>query len=151
MKKYLFDKIVIDDNRIQFYTCRQLTKSEKFLARVKFGDSFNGTFNNGIYYTALAVDYIFTPNNFRQFLNCLESTKLNDETKEYNILLERNSCSKQISLGEALKIFVNVYSKLLVKLPENQIKLFYEKSYGIYRNSKNNSAVLNKEPEDMIK
>ena len=151
MKKYLFDKIVIDGNRTQFYTCRYLTKGEGVFAKAKFGYPIDSSVNNGILFTSLAVDDIFMPKNFKQYLNCLELTKLNDETKEYSILLEKNSGSKQISFGEALKIFVNVFKEDEVKISENQIKLFYEKSYAIYRNAKNNSEVLNKEPEDLIK
>ena len=89
MKKYLFDKIVIDGNRTQFYTCRYLTKGESVFAKAKFGYPIDSSVNNGILLTSIAVDDIFMPKNFKQFLNCLELTKLNDETKEYNILLEK--------------------------------------------------------------
>lgn len=136
-KKYLFNKIVIDGNNFKFYTCRFRTKLETLSTKVKFGETMPGHYSNGIINTSYCIDDIIIPRKFKQFLNCLELTKLDKNTNTYNITELRNkgteTVTESITFNEVLKKFAAMINEDVL-YSKKDLEMFYITAQNIYKN-----------------
>ena len=138
MKKYLFDKIVIDCSTIRFYPYRSTTFLEFFTT------NFCGKLENDT-----AGKNTLCPQNFLEFTECLKRTKMNGE--DYQIL-QYDTFS-----GENVNTSFNVLLKSFIKevykdKPANKdaIEKFYKKVFDIRSEAKQSAEILNANPEELL-
>ena len=136
MKKYLFDKIIINSETIAFISFRNLSFLEVFT-----------TYSCGKCNSRLDQysPWQFNPKNFKQFLQCLSRTKIRND--EYNI---HSTTDAKPTFNNILREFIkNVYVN---KRPESEkIEKFVKEAYGLRTKAKEDADILNKEPADYAK
>ncbi|MBE5757624.1 MAG: hypothetical protein E7345_01660 [Clostridiales bacterium] len=135
MKKYLFDKIKVHADNVQFIPFRPASILESFMANT------HTMFNQD--------EWEFIPYSFKEFLKMLSKTKLND-SGEYDITVPLPMNEEPISFDLLLKDFANqMYSK---KAPDRAVlAAFYSKAHQIREEAQKDKDILNMEPEELIK
>jgi len=138
MKKYLFDKIVIDCSTIRFYPYRSTTFLEFFTTNF-CGKLENDTIGKNT----------LCPKNFFEFIECLKRTKVIG--KDYQILQYDTFSGENIesSFDNLLKIFIK---KIYKDKPANKniIEKFCKGAYGIRSEAQKSAEVLNSSPENFL-
>lgn len=134
MKKYLFDKIVVHADNVQFIPFRQASIAESFMAYTY------ETFNQD--------KWEFIPCSFKEFLKMLSKTKLNDFGK-YDVTVHLPGRKEPIDFDLLLKDFAN--QMFIAKAPdESVLKAFYTKAYQIKEETQKDKDILNIEPQELI-
>ena len=136
MKKYLFDKIVIDCSTIRFYPYRSTTFLEFFTT------NSCGTLDNDD-----KGKNTLCPKSFFEFLQCLKRTKIAEE--DYHVYNRIGGESFKSSFDNLLKSFVNEIYK---DKPANKdsIEKFYKSAYEIRTEAIQSAEILNKGPEQFL-
>lgn len=136
MKKYLFNKILVKGEEIEFVPYREATLVESFMAKT------HSSFEKD--------EWLFVPTSFKDFLKMLSKTRLNDNN-EYNIVVPLHlNCEEPISFENMLKSFVeDVYKDISPN--KNAIIAFYKKAYMVKKTAQQDREVLDIEPEEFSK
>ena len=138
MKKYLFDKIVIDCSTIRFYPYRSTTFLEFFTTNF-CGKLENDTIGKNT----------LCPKNLFEFIECLKRTKVID--KDYQILQYDTFSGENIdsSFDYLLKSFIKEVYK---DKPANKgsIDKFCKRAYDIRSEAQKSAEVLNSSPEQFL-
>lgn len=134
MKKYLFDKIRLNYNSVQFIPFRKASFAESFLACT------NNTFEQD--------EWEFSPYSFRDFLKMLSKTKLNDDN-QYNVVISLPEGEKSVSFELLIKEFAGqmYHSKAPNK---NRLSKFYSSAYQIKQEAEADKMLLETEPQELI-
>jgi hypothetical protein len=133
-KKYLFDKIIVSGDKVQFIPYRKATLTESLMA-----DSSSYSQKDWRYY----------PVSFRSFLKMLSKTKLNDDY-EYDVILPLSeNHAEQIDFEKLLQIFANiVYKNASPK--EDVLSKFYNMAYEVRADARCDKELLERDVEDFI-
>ena len=134
MKKYLFDKIRLNYNSVQFIPFREASIIESVLAYT------NGTLDQ--------KTWEFTPRSFKEFLKMLSITKLNDD-HQYNVVISLPEGEHPVSFELLLKEFAGQmhHSKAPNK---SRLSKFYSSAYQIMQKAEADKILLETEPEELI-
>lgn len=134
MKKYLFDKIRLCYNSVQFIPFREASLTESYLACT------NGTLDQ--------EEWEFVPTSFKEFLKMLSKTKLNDDN-QYNVVISLPEGEKSVSFELLLKEFAGqIYHS---KAPnKSRLSKFYSSAYQIMQKAEADKILLETEPEELI-
>ena len=135
MKKYLFDKIKVHADKVQFIPFRPASILESFMADT------HTSFDQG--------EWEFLPYSFKDFLKMLSKTKLND-SGEYDITVPLPMREEPISFDLLLQDFANqMYRE---KAPNKTVlTAFYSRAQQIKQEAQKEKDILNIEPEELIK
>ena len=135
MKKYLFDKIKVHADKVQFIPFRPASIVESYMANT------NTTFNQD--------EWEFIPYSFKEFIKFLSKTRLND-AGEYDITVSLPTHEEPIDFNLLLKDFANQIYR--TKSPDKAIlAAFYSKAQQIKQEAQKDKDILNLEPEELIK
>ena len=134
MKKYLFDKIRLNYNSVQFIPFRKASFLESFMA--------NGDISSD------QKIWEFTPYSFKEFLKMLSITKLNDDN-QYNVVISLPEGEHPVSFELLLKEFAGqMYNS---KAPnKSRLSNFYSSAYQIKHEAEADKILLETEPEELI-
>ena len=150
MEQYLFDEIIAHENCVQFYSCRHLTTMERLMSKKRFGNSSEGFEATDYYLKSNAVDNIYSPQNFKQFLNCLNLTKMPEGSEIYNIIYKCRNSEHGISLDELLKHFANIVFDDVIQVTDAELSAFYKKAYKIFNETKKRQELMSQDPREFI-
>ncbi|MBQ7351507.1 MAG: hypothetical protein IJW59_01380 [Clostridia bacterium] len=149
MDQYLFDKIVAYENCVQFYTCRHLTTMERLISRKRFGSPSEGFEEEADHFLkSNAVADIYSPQNFKQFLNCLNLTKMLEGSEIYNIVYKCRNSERGISLDELLKHFSNIVFDDAILVSKAELSTFYKKAYEISNETNKRQKLMCQDPRE---
>jgi len=150
MDQYLFDEIVAYENCVQFYTCRHLTTMERLMSKKRFGSPSEGFEEADHFLKSNAVDDIYSPQNFKQFLNCLNLTKMPEGSEIYNIIYKCRNSECGISLDELLKHFANIVLDDAIQVSKAELSAFYKKAYKIFNETNKRQKLMCQDPREFV-
>lgn len=134
MKKYLFDRIRVYADKVEFETFRVPTNVERM------GYFFNLDF------ASKGDRWKISPNNFNDCIHMLKKTKLADN--EYNIVVKLQR-DEPIDFETFIKAFAG--QQYAVKAPNEQvISEFYNRAYQIREEARRDKKLLEREPSSYI-
>ena len=138
MKKYLFDKIKIEDGNVRFYPFRDAGFIEGFMSQV------------GNHYVPVS-QWKFIPLSFNMFLKMLSKTRLNYDG-EYEITAFRSYSfnEEKLTFEDLLKRFAEIMCNESAQ-NEKKIKEFYEKAYKIKNGAQKINNLLKTDPSELCK
>ena len=138
MKKYLFDKIKIEDGNVRFYTFRDAGFIEGFMSQV------------GDHYVPVS-QWKFIPLSFNMFLKMLSKTRLNYDG-EYEITAFRSYSfnEEKLTFEDLLKRFAEIMCNESTQ-NEKKIKEFYKKAYKIKNDAQKINIFLKTDPNELCK
>lgn len=135
MKRYLFDKIKIGANGVQFIPFRKATIAESFMAFTHMSFSQD--------------EWDFIPTSFKEFLKMLSKTKIGENSEyDINVLLQPTQ-EKSIAFDALLKHFASeVYAD---RSPDkDELGSFYQNAYQIKQEAQRDGEILNQEPGALV-
>lgn len=135
MKRYLFDKIEVLGDGVQFIPFRKATILESFSAFTH--TSFN------------QEDWEFIPTSFNEFLKMLEKTRL-DESNDYKVTINLPMREEPLSFETMLQGFASEMYKDK-PVDEKELAEFYASAYKIRKDARENRKLLEVAPAEFSK